>query len=715
MSEVLFSAAWHRVATLRPRLRSHVQMHRHHYRRQLWYVLQDHASQRVHRFTPAAYAVLGLMDGTRTVEALWETASARLGDAAPTQDDLIQLLTQLHVADVLQCDVPPDITELLLRHERQQQQTWQRQLRNPWCIRLPLCDPERYLQRLLPYIRLCFSRVGLGLWLLVVGTAAFLAAMHWHDLTEHVMGRLLLPHNLFLLGLIFPVLKALHEGGHACATKAYGGEVHDMGVLLLVGFPCPYVDVSAAAAFRAKWQRIVVGAAGMMVELFLAALALCVWLNVEPGSVRLLLFDIMLIAGISTLLFNGNPLLRYDGYYMLADYLEIPNLRVRAYAYLRYLWERYAFGCREAVSERLTPSERGWCVGYGLVSWVYRFGVWMAVSLFIAEHSLLAGLLFASGGLIAGGVRPLLRLLTYLTTSPRLRQVRLRAVCVVGGVTCLVVWMVGVAQLPLRSRAEGVIWVPEGARVRATVDGFVERLVVPPGTYVRQGDRLVVCRDPVLESRVAVLEGRVQELAVRYAMERLQDVSQAEILKEEQLLVAENLARAQERLAALTLQSPTDGLFVVPQAEDLPGQFVKRGTQLGYVLAHSTLTARVVVGQDDIALVRQRTHGIEVRLAERLAEPIPAVLWRAVPAATQQLPSLVLGSQGGGAMVTDPRDMQGDKTRTRFFQLDLHLLAWRGAANIGGRVHVRFDHGREALVQRWYRHLRLLFLSRLAV
>src|SRR5262249_44194588 len=152
MSDVFFSSAWYRVATLRPRLRRHAQMHRHHYRGQLWYVLQDHASQRTYRFSPAAYSVIGLMDGQRTVADLWEMASARLEDDAPTQDEMIQLLTQLHAADVLQCDVPPDTTELLLRYERQRRQTWQRQLLAPYAVRLPLCDPERFLQRLLPWV-----------------------------------------------------------------------------------------------------------------------------------------------------------------------------------------------------------------------------------------------------------------------------------------------------------------------------------------------------------------------------------------------------------------------------------------------------------------------------------------------------------------------------------------------------------------------------------
>src|ERR1051326_7941763 len=128
MSEALFSPSWYRVATLAPRLRSHAQLHRHQYRGQTWYVLQDRSNERFHRFSPAAYAFIGLMDGQRTVQDIWEFASTTLGDDAPTQPEVVQLLTQLHAADVLQCDIPPDIAELLHRHERTQQKKWQRRV-----------------------------------------------------------------------------------------------------------------------------------------------------------------------------------------------------------------------------------------------------------------------------------------------------------------------------------------------------------------------------------------------------------------------------------------------------------------------------------------------------------------------------------------------------------------------------------------------------------
>jgi putative peptide zinc metalloprotease protein len=340
VSDALFSPSWYRVAALKPRIRAHAVIHRHAYRDKVWFVLQDHAAGRSHRFSPAAHHFIGLMDGERTVQQMWEAASAHLGDAAPTQEEVIRLLGQLHSADALLCDVPPDSMEVFRRHQRHERMEWRRRLWTPLALRFPLIDPDRFLERTLPVVRPLFGWLGALLWLAVVGTGMVLAASHWTDLTENVMDRVLAPQNLLLLWLVYPAVKALHELGHAYATKRWGGEVHEIGIMLLVLTPVPYVDASASWGFRDKYQRMVVGAAGIGVELFLGSLALFVWLSVEPGAVSSVAYNVMLISGISTLLFNGNPLLRFDGYYVLADAIEIPNLGTRANKYLGYLFQR---------------------------------------------------------------------------------------------------------------------------------------------------------------------------------------------------------------------------------------------------------------------------------------------------------------------------------------------------------------------------------------
>ena len=271
MNERLYSNLWYRVQDLRPNLRTHTELHRHHYRGKIWYVLQDQANERYHRFTPRAYDFITLMDGRRTVEEIWTFSLETYGDEAPTQDQAIQLLGQLHAADVLLCDITPDTAEVLERRARQKRSKWFQQILSPLFWRFPLFDPERLLNRTLPYVRPLMTRWSFVVWLGVVMTGAALAVMHWTDLTADVTDRILSAHNLFLLWLIFPIFKLLHEFGHAYAVKGFGGEVHEMGCMLLVLTPLPYVDASAASAFRSKRQRVAVGAAGIEMDGLLGA------------------------------------------------------------------------------------------------------------------------------------------------------------------------------------------------------------------------------------------------------------------------------------------------------------------------------------------------------------------------------------------------------------------------------------------------------------
>jgi putative peptide zinc metalloprotease protein len=710
MSDALFSPSWYRVAGLKPRIRAHAEIHRHAYRDKVWFVLQDHAAGRSHRFSPAAHHFIGLMDGARTVQQIWEATSARLGDAAPTQEDVIRLLGQLHSADALLCDVPPDSMEVFRRHQRHERMEWRRRLWTPLALRFPIWDPDRFLERTMPLVQPLFGWFGVLLWLAVVGCGMVLAVSHWTDLTENVIDRVLAPQNLLLLWLVYPLVKALHELGHAYATRRWGGEVHEIGIMLLVLTPVPYVDASASWGFRDKRKRMVVGGAGIAVELFLGSLALFVWLSVEPGAVRAIAYNVMLISGISTLLFNGNPLLRFDGYYVLADAIEIPNLGTRANKYLGYLFQRYLCGVKDADSPAESPGERAWMVLYGVTSFFYRMFIMFVIILFIAGKFFLVGVLLAIWAVATQIIVPMGKTLSFLATSPGLRRQRGRVMMTSVLVIAALLGLLFVAPAPSWTRAEGVVWVPEEAQVRAGTEGFVERVLVPADSIVVRGQPLIQAYDPFLQTRVAVLKAQLRELSAQYDALAIQDRVQAAMVREEMASVAANLERSREREAELTIRSPANGRFVAPNAVDLPGRFVTKGQLVAYVVEPKELTARVAVGQDDIAQVRQRTRSVEVMLAGWGASPLPAEIRREVPGASRQLPTAALGSAGGGLFAVDPRDNQGVTALARVFQLELGLPAEVRDPYLGARVYVRFDHGFEPAGLQIYRAMRQLLL-----
>jgi putative peptide zinc metalloprotease protein len=715
MAEALFSPNWYRVARLTPKLRAHAQIHRHVYRGQTWYVLQDLSSERFHRFSPSAYFIIGLMDGRNTVEQIWEQALVKLGDDAVTQDEVIQLLGQLHAADVLLSDVPPDVAEMFRRRETQQRKQVTKKALSIFAWQIPLYDPERFLVRFMPLVRPVFTVWGFLLWAAVVVLGLILAGTHWNELSHNMLDRVLLPQNLVMMWLLFPLLKLAHEFGHAFAVKAYGGEVHEMGAMILVLTPVPYVDASSSWAFRSKWQRFVVGGAGMMVEVFIASLAMMLWLALEPGILRALCFNVMLIAGVSTVIFNANPLLRFDGYYMLADLLEIPNLRTRSTQYLVYLCEKYLFGRRETDPPESTPGERAWFVGFSVASFFYRILVILGIFVFLGDQSLLLAVIFAGATAFAWLVLPGAKIVKYLLDSPRIRRERPRALRVSTAIAAAILLLLFAAPLPLRTTAEGVVWVPDEGLVRTGAEGFVAKVVATPGARVKPGDTLLVLADNDLETEAKVLQGRVQELEAKYRSVIVDDKVKAQIVEEELRYAQSSLARTQERLGELTLVARAEGEFVLPRATDMPGRFIRKGELMAHVVNLETLTVRAIVSQQDIDLVRARTRGVDVRLAEHIEAVERGVVTRAVPSATDQLPSPALGSQGGGQAALDPTDKEGRRAVQRYFLVDIDIPSKSGHLNVGGRAYVRFDHGWEPIAFQWYRRARQMFLSRFNV
>jgi putative peptide zinc metalloprotease protein len=539
--------------------------------------------------------------------------------------------------------------------------------------------------------------------------------MHWPELTENITDQVLAPQNLVILWLAFPFLKAFHEFGHSFAVKKKGGEVHDMGIMLLVFTPIPYVDASAASAFRRKKERILVGAAGMAVEVFMAALALFVWVNVEPGPVRSVAYNVIFIAGISSILFNGNPLLRYDAYYILSDLLEIPNLGPRGLRYVTYLLQRYLLGIRDVEAPMATRGEKIWLVMYSITSFCYRLFIYTAIVLFIATKFFFIGVLFAFWGFVNMLVWPAIKAVRFLASSPRVRRGRFRAVTAVTLVAAGLIALVTLVPVPLSTTAEGVIWTPEKSFVRAGTDGFVQRLLVPPGSAVSPGQPLVECSDPLLPAEIRVLEARLEELEALYDAKLISDRVKADITKQEIEHVRGKLNDALERASELTIRSGCAGTLVVPIPQDLPGRFLKRGELVGYLLERGCVTVRVVVPQADVDFVRYSTRSVQIRFPERISQSLPTLLRREVPAATDQVPGRALTKEGGGEIAVDPRDRMGTKAFQKLFLFDVELPAYKGFYNVGGRVYVRFDHGKEPIVWRWYRAIRQLFLRRFNV
>jgi len=715
MSRSLFSPFWHSVADLKPRLIPQASIHRHVYRNEVWYVVQDQSGGKYHRLSQSAHAIVAAMDGSRTVEAIWEQANAKSEEDACTQNDMVELLVQLHAADLLQSDATPDSAVLFERYKKKRRDTLKQWLLNPLSLKIPLLNPEPLLTRWAPPFYWCFSKLGLVLWLAIVCPAMLLAGQNWRVLTNGLSDHVLSSSNLLVMAFVFPIVKLLHELGHGIATKAWGGKVNEMGLMFLVFAPVPYVDASSSSAFPSKYQRAVVAAAGMMTELLLASLAMYVWLLTEPGIVRAVAFNTMFIAGVSTLVVNGNPLLRYDGYYICSDLIEIPNLAQRGQRYCAYLWDRYVFGVRDLESPHDSIQEKRWLALYTPLAWCYRVFVSISIILFIANEFFIFGVVLALWSLFTLVVMPLWKAYKHVTQSPALQRRRTQAFRISLGLAGGCVLFAVAFPLPLSTRADGVIWLPDQAILHAGGNGFFQRWLVQPGTKVKKGTPLYVLEDRILAADLEVSRAKVDEALANFRAEQFNDPVKAAITARQLEQEKEILGRKEEQAAKLIGYAEADGTLVAAKPQDMPGQHYKKGDLIGYVLENNQLIARVAVSQHDIDLVRTRFKTADMRLAERLQETYVIRMARQMPGGVDQLPTSALSLSGGGRIPTLPNDSEGLKTIERVFLIDFLLPSEATSAAFGERVHVRFNHGYEPLAMQALRRLRQLFLSRFGV
>ncbi len=710
MTESIFSPLWHKVAGLHPRLRAHVQLERQRLRGETWYLLRDEASGRIHRINASAYAFVGRCDGRRSVAELWDVLRVELGEQMPGQNEILSLLGRLFEGSLLQFEHSPDLQGIFRRREKLDRKRHARNA-NPFAFRISLGNPSRLLARLDFLAPLLFSWPALLLWLLAVGGALAAAALHAPAIALAVSRSVQHPASLVLLWVSYPLIKALHELAHGLAVRRWGGQVSAFGVALLLLMPVPFVDASEANAFRHRHQRVVVSAAGIMAELLIAACALLVWLNVGEGLVKDFMLAAMTIGGLSTLLVNGNPLLRFDGYYAMIDAFGLPNLATRSRQWWGTFLQRRLLGLSERAPLAEAVGERPWLIAYQPLSWLYRVVLAVLITRWSGAFSSVLGYAAALWFMWTLLLQPLLQVFGLLS-GPSIPEFRRgRAWLVGGGSAAVLIGLATLLPLPWVTVAEGVVWLPQDARLVAGSEGFVREFKVADGARVSRGDLLVVLDDDALMTRQIELRRQLSGLESALYQSINGNAALAGNLDEDMRRVAAALAEVDARVDALNVRAVRDGVVSLPHQGDLLGRFVERGALLGEIFADDPVTVRVAVEQAASALIQARLERVNVSLADAPGRVHPAELVGEVPGATQRLPSAALASTGGGEIAAESQpDDETLLTREPVVWLDVRLDDVR-RDRIGGRAWIRFEHGGATLLERALRSTRQLFLQ----
>ena len=723
-----FSESWYRVVDLRPRLRNAVQIHRQHYRGQMWYVIQDPANNQYYRLNPAAYHFVGMLDGQRGVGEVWRACNEELGDDAPTQGEAIQLLGQLYAANLIHAELPPDAESMFRRFRQRKTREVRGYLMNLLFIRIPLLDPDAFLNRWVGVVGWIFSPIGAVLWVAMMAVGLYFVAGHFGDLIAQGRAvKILAFTNLPWLYVSMAVVKACHEFAHCFACKRFGqkqgtgGEVHVLGIMFLVFMPLPYMDASSAWAFRSKWHRVVVGAAGMFVELFCAAIAVVVWSNVAPGSLaHMVSYNVIFIASVTSLLFNGNALLRFDGYYILSDLLEIPNLWNRSREYIYYLVKRYVWNARRPRCPSQSPSEKLWLTGYAIASVVYRAFIVVAILLFVAGAVPLVGATLAMVAVVAWVFVPLGKFLHYLLANQELMRARWRAVATTGGVVLGVIALIGLLPVPDHVRAGAIVRPQQQSVIFTRTDGFLS-YHRPSGSTVRlTGDSeddgvLLRCRNGQLEYARDAVAARKRELEAQWRQaEQEGDTGTRQGLEKQIQAVHRSLGLIEREIDRLVVRAPHEGQWFAPMLDQANGAFLKRGDPVGLLVDLTDPLIETVITQEEAARVFAEVDDrVEMRLPGMPERVFNGTIVEKVPAGQTQLPSPSLGTTGGGDIALNP-DGRGEAAEP-FFKVLIRPDPGGPALRARQKIAVRFNLPKKVLAARLYHSLLQLLQKRLGI
>jgi putative peptide zinc metalloprotease protein len=627
---------------------------RQHYLGRSYWIVKDPVGLNYYRFQEEEYAILNMLDGSISMDEIKERFEDEFPPQKITLDELQQFLGMLHRSGLVIAAVGDQGKQLLKRRRERRRKELLQAAANILCIRFKGFDPERFLNWFYPKVKWFFTKTAVCLCMLLMLSAVLLVMVKF----QYFQSRLPEFHQFFnfynamWLSLTLGVIKVLHEFGHGLTCKHFGGECHEMGVMILVLTPCLYCNVSDSWMLPNKWHRAAIGAGGMYVECVLAAIATFIWWNTQPGLLNNLCLNVMFVASVTTIMFNANPLLRYDGYYILADVTEIPNLRQKATTILSRKMGEWFLGLEPPDDPFLPERRQIFFALYSVAAAFYRWFVVFSILFFLYKvfepyRLQVIGQIIGLCSLWGLLVMPLYQVGKFFYVPGRLEKVKKpRMYASMAGVVAL---LAAIAFVPLPHNVMATLEVqPRGADpvyVNVPEGGWLSKVYVKEGDRVYKGKELAQLENKDLDLEIERLVGKEKGYAVqRENLLRSTDPRAAgEIPQIDESLktIQRQIATKRQDRERLTLVARRDGTVLSPpmtprsphddpEFGQLPGwwgtplearnvgpqgAWLKEGVLFCQVGDPRQLEAVLIIDQGDIEFVRE-DQKVDIKLDE---------------------------------------------------------------------------------------------------
>jgi putative peptide zinc metalloprotease protein len=725
---------------LRLRARPDLAAQRQRYQGSEYWVVKDPLALKYYRFHEEEYALLQMLDGAASLDQIRRRFEQRFVPQKISLGELSQFIGVLHQNGLVIADTPGQGSKLLARHGERIRKERLAALANVLAFRLKGFDPDRLLNWLHARIGwlLSFPAVVAGLAVAVAAVALVLVQFEAFTARLPSFYQFFGPDNWFMLAAVLATTKVLHEFGHGLACKRFRGECHEMGVMFLVFTPCLYCNVSDSWMLPNKWHRAAIGAAGMYVEIVVAGLCTFVWWLTEPGLLHYLCLNVMFVSSVSTILFNANPLMRYDGYYILSDLAEIPNLRQKSSAVIHRKLALWLLGLEETPDPFLPKKNHFGFALYALAAEVYRWLLtisilWLLYRAFEPYGLAVLGHMLAAAALAGMAGPPLWRMGKFFTIPGRIDKVKkprlVMTLAAAGAAVAAVLWV----PLPYRVYTVLEVQPKDAAAVYVDVEGRLEAIHARPGDRVRQGQPLVTLSSIETELAIARLEGEYEAVASRLEGLRRQaltdEAASLEMAHVEESLATlrEQVVRRREDLARLVVVAPADGTIlpaaaVARSSDDLGSLPNWSGTplderNLGARLAAGTLVCRVgdprrlevvmAVDQSDIELLAAG-QSIDIQLAQLPGQVIASRIEQISQFDLKVSPK-TLSAKSGGRLATRTDAAGRERPLSTTYQASAPLADREGIILLATSGEAKIHAGGRTIAWRGWRFLSQTF------
>ncbi len=640
------------------RVRSDLTAQRQAYLGRSYWVVKDPVGLKYFRFQDEEYAILKMLDGTRSLDEIKEAFEEEFPPQKITLEELQNFIGMLHQSGLILAGVQKQGQELKKRRDKQRRQEIIGAMSNVLCIRFKGFDPERILTWLYPKVRWFFHPAVTIFCLAICAAALGLVLVEFDQFRSKLPGfyTFFNPRNFIFLGITLAVTKVVHEFGHGLACKHFGGECHEMGVMILVLTPCLYCNVSDSWMLPNKWHRAAIGIAGVYVECVMAAICTFIWWFTEPGLLHYTCLNVMFIASVTSIFFNLNPLLRYDGYYILSDIVEIPNLRQKATKILSRKAGHWFLGIEPPEDPFLPQRNQGFFAFYSIAAVVYRWFILASILFFLYKvfepYGLkILGQLIAAMSLYGLIVMPLWKIGKFFYVPGRIHKVKktrfFLTLAAVAGIIAFIVFyplphsVFAPLHLKLQDEAE-IVRVP-------AVGGRLLEVYVRPGDQVDAGQVLARLKNTDLRLEILALKEQKNKFETQLANLRRRRASDAQAefnippLEAALKMINNQIAEKQWDLADLEIKAQHSGTVIPPawqkkreddQSQKLAswwgtplqkknqGAYLEPSTNFCEIGNPNLMKAEVIIDESDIDFVGL---GQEV---EMMLEQLPGVVFR---------------------------------------------------------------------------------------